>query len=100
MSKEEKEKTRDSVPYIVYEGTQARNERTIKRLTILLALAICLLFVSNATWLWYMSGYDYKGYEYTQDGEGTNILGDGNGVNYYEPATGSQGAPEEEPEES
>lgn len=102
MSKEEKEKTvkRDAVPYIVYEGTQARNERTIKRLIIALIVSICLIFVSNMAWLWYLSGYDFETYEYTQDGGGTNILGDGNGVSYYEPAPGGQSTPEEKPEKS
>ena len=89
----------DSVPYIVYEGTQARNERTIKRLILALVSVIILLFLSNLAWLNYMNNYDYKAYEYTQDGEGTNILGDGNGVNYYDPASGSPGSTEEKSEE-
>ena len=46
------------VPYIVYEGEQARHERTIKRLIIALVVAIVLIFLSNAAWLLYMSGFD------------------------------------------
>lgn len=36
------------VPYIVYEGEQARNERHIKRLWVALIVAIIALFASNA----------------------------------------------------
>lgn len=46
------------VPYIVYEGEQARHERTIKRLIIALVVAIALIFLSNAAWLLYISGFD------------------------------------------
>ena len=35
------------VPYIVYEGEQARNERLIKRLIVLLMITILLFFISN-----------------------------------------------------
>lgn len=42
-----------SVPYIVHETAMARQERTIKRLWILVILLILLLFGSNAAWIWY-----------------------------------------------
>lgn len=48
-----------SVPYIVYEGEQARHERTIKRLIIALVIAILVTLLSNVAWLLYMSGYDF-----------------------------------------
>lgn len=48
------------VPYIVYEATQARNERTVKRLIIVIIITIALLFISNAVWLWAWSSYDYS----------------------------------------
>lgn len=47
------------IPYFVYEATQARNERTIKRLITTLIIAIALMFISNAIWLWAWSQYDY-----------------------------------------
>lgn len=75
-----------SVPYIVYEGEQARNERHIKRLIIALVATVLLLFASNAIWIWYMSGFDIETYDYTQDGVGVNIIGDKNGVDYNVPA--------------
>ena len=73
------------VPYIAHEGMMARMERSIKRITILAALAILLLFISNAAWLYAWTRYDYGAEETTtvsqdisQDGEGVNIVGDDN----------------------
>lgn len=48
-----------NVPYIVYEGTQARNERIVRRLIITVIIAIAMLFASNAIWLWAWMQYDY-----------------------------------------
>lgn len=47
------------VPYLIYEATQARNERSIKRLVIALIIAIVLMFASNAIWLYAWLQYDY-----------------------------------------
>lgn len=60
------------VPYIVYEGAQARQERTIKRLVIIIVLVICLLFASNAIWLyeWCQYDYSYEQVDVTSEGEG------------------------------
>lgn len=70
------------IPYIVYESAQARSERTSRRLTVALIIAIALIFVSNALWLWAWMQYDYTSEEtiYTQDGQGVNIIGDENHV--------------------
>ncbi len=97
-SQAEKEATRDveSVPYIVHEGIMARSERIIKRLIIALLVVVVLLFASNMSWLHYISNCDIQTYEYTQDGEGVNLVGDGNGVTYNEPTGKSAGNPEEE----
>ena len=89
----------ESVPYIVYEGTVARHERTIKRLIVALIISIVLIFASNFMWLHYIQQYDLESYEYTQDGEGVNVLGDGNGVNYNEPEASDPKTPTEEPQE-
>lgn len=59
-----------TVPYIVHEAAQARSERTIKRLIIALIVAICLLFASNAFWLFEISQYEVFGSEVTVDTEG------------------------------
>jgi hypothetical protein len=50
----------------------------------------------NQKWLDYISEYDFADYSYTQDGKGLNILGDGNGVEWYEPAFESESQNQEE----
>lgn len=70
------EKAQD-VPYIVYEGEQARSERHIKRLWIALIIAICALFLSNALWLWAWCQYDFESYEVSTEGGGNaNYIGE------------------------
>ena len=73
----------ESVPYIVHESSMARMERQIKRLWIALIVCIALIFASNAGWLIYESQFETfeYSYDYQQDGEGTNIIGNGNDVN-------------------
>lgn len=66
------------VSYVAFESVQARNERHIKRLWITNLVLIALLFLSNAIWLWFYSGYDFETYDYEQDGSGINIIGDDN----------------------
>lgn len=76
------ETTRDieerSVPYIVFEGTVARFERTIKRLVILVAITIALFFATNAIWIYEWNQYDYS--DVTMDntyGGNANYMGAG-----------------------
>lgn len=74
-----------TVPYIVFEATTARSERTIKRLIIALLVSVVLLFAANAAWLYAWTRYDYAGTEtvYQQDGEGVNVIGSGNEAGIY-----------------
>jgi hypothetical protein len=66
------------VPYMVYEGTMARFERTIKRLLILLAFVIGLLFISNAYWIYSWSQYEYANVTVdSKDGGNAAYMGDG-----------------------
>lgn len=71
------------VPYVVYEGEMARQERHIKRLLIMLAIMLFLFFTSNMAWLYVWNQYEYvdETIEATQDGAGVNIVG-GEDVNY------------------
>lgn len=62
----------DAVPYIVYEGAMARNERMLKRLLVGIIISVILLFSTNAAWLYVWSQYDTVSYE--QDGEGLNNI--------------------------
>lgn len=48
------------------------------------------LRANNEKWLELWSEYDFESYEYQQDGEGVNIIGDGNGVDYNGPARESE----------
>lgn len=67
----------EKIPYIAHEAEVARLERTIRRLTIIIVIAVALIFASNAMWLYYWNQYDYVGEETTvsQDGLGVNIIG-------------------------
>lgn len=59
-----------TVPYIAYESARTQSERTIKRLIIALIVAICLLFATNALWIWNISQYEISDSEVTVDTEG------------------------------
>lgn len=50
---------KEPIPYFVYEHTMARFERTIKRLIIVIIVAVITLFVSNMAWLYAWNLYDY-----------------------------------------
>lgn len=66
------------VPFIVYEGTIARFERTVKRLLILVGIAILLLFASNAIWIYEWNQYDYSDVIMDNtDGGNANFMGAG-----------------------
>lgn len=68
----------NKVPYIVYEGTIARFERTVRRLIIVLAVTILLLFASNALWIYEWNQYDYSDVTVdSQDGGYANYMGAG-----------------------
>ena len=72
----------ESVPYIVHESSMARMERQVKRGWIALIVAVCLLFASNAAWLYCWTQYDYESYSYEVSADGdsdANFIGqDGN----------------------
>lgn len=65
----------DPVPYLVYEGEMARQERHVKRLWILCIVIFAALILTNAGWILYESQYeDVVITETQQDGEGVNIV--------------------------
>lgn len=65
----------DQVPFIVYEGTIARFERTIKRLIILVGATILLLFASNAIWIYEWNQYDYADVDVNTDSGNASYIG-------------------------
>lgn len=73
----------EPVPYLAHESSMARFERTIKRLVVALIVVIALWFCTIGMFVWYLNQYGFESYEYTQDGEGLNIIGDRNGVGFY-----------------
>ena len=85
------------VPYIVYEGSMARQERTIKRLWILAIILIVALVGTNAGWIYYESQWQYvdttTSQEVTQDvdsgGGSATITGIGD-VNNGESSTNGE----------
>ena len=77
---------RQTVPYIVHEADMARQERTIKRLWVLLIIVIVLFVGSNCAWLWYENSFEDEIITTTEveqqtDGGGNNyaVGGDYNG---------------------
>ena len=71
-----------NVPFVVYQATAARQERQVKRLWVALIVALAALFLTNMAWIGYQSQFDTFSYDYTQDGNGNNIIGDNNEVDY------------------
>lgn len=59
----------ESVPYLVHEADMARQERTIKRLWILLILVIVLLVGSNCAWIYYESSFEDETVTITQEND-------------------------------
>lgn len=77
-------KNPESVPYIVHESIMAREERHIRRLIFALVVAVLLLFLSNAVWLYYWAQYDYVSDEtITIDGKSGTANYIGNGGDIY-----------------
>lgn len=72
----------NSVPYIVHESAMARMERYNRRILIALIVSILIIAITNCVWIYAMLQYDFESYEYTQDGEGVNVIGDSNGIDY------------------
>lgn len=67
------------IPYIAYEGSLARMERTTTRLFKVIVALIIALVLSNALWLGAWMQYDYTSNDvtYAQDGEGYNNINAG-----------------------
>ena len=76
----ERREAPEAVPYIVFEAELARQERHIKRMWIAVLALVVALVLSVGCFVWYLNQYDFESYE--QDGEGVNIIGSLNGVDY------------------
>ena len=68
-----KSTTPESIPYVAYELSMARAERTAKRLWITILTLIFLLVGSNCAWLWWNNQWEtVESWEITQENEGGN----------------------------
>lgn len=54
----------NNVPFVVYEAAQNRSERINRRLIKALVIAIVLILVTNAIWLYAWMQYDYTGEDF------------------------------------
>lgn len=90
MTNQQEKEMQSTVAYIVHEAAQARAERQIKRqsvaiiiiaVTAIIAIFLTAFFIDKG-WRDYFSECDIMNYDYSQDGEGVNIVGDSNGVDY------------------
>lgn len=73
------------IPYIVFESTTARMERTIVRLWVALIVVLFFLMATNIAWITYESQFEETSTTITQDvdsGESSNaIINDGVHIN-------------------
>lgn len=78
-----------TLPASAYELERAKDERTIKRLIRTILVVLLLWFSTIIAFVWYLNQYDYtsESVEYSQDGEGINVIGNENGVTYNGPET-------------
>jgi len=67
-----------NIPYVAYEATQARHERTTKRLIIALIIVTVLMFASNIAWLYAWTQYDYESTESQSFVDLDSRMGDAN----------------------
>lgn len=71
----------ETVPYTLYEASQARSDRRFRQMWILVIIMLVMLIGTNAGWLVYESQFEDQVITAEQDGNGINIVG-GDGVNY------------------
>lgn len=74
----------EPVPYVAHEADMARQERTIKRLWILLLVMLVLLVGTNGAWIYFESQFVEESctFEANTDDGGTAIA-NGDGEVYY-----------------
>jgi hypothetical protein len=97
MEQETEKKSETMVPFKVYEAEIRRSEKREYRhifvhvvMAVLILLGAVFVWLNNLRWLNYVEQYDFADYSYEQDGEGINIIGERNGVDYYEPTPEDQ----------
>ena len=69
----------EPISHFYFQSCMAREERHIKRLWIALIVAIVVIFINNAAWLFVWFQYDYTSDAITidsQDGGNANYIGE------------------------
>lgn len=69
-----------SMPMYSYEAERERNLKEKRLLIRVIAFLIAVILGTVGAFLLYLNQFDYASYEYSQDGQGTNIIGDSNEV--------------------
>lgn len=90
---------KEPVPYIVYQGTMARFERTVRRLIIAIIVAVIMIAASNVAWLLVFNSYDVVSEEVavdSQDGGNANYIGASGIINNGEGGSKEENAAQEE----
>ena len=76
--------TPEPVPYVVHEADMARQERTIKRLWILLLVMLVLLVGTNGAWIYYESQFVEESWTFEANtDDGGTAIANGDGEVYY-----------------
>jgi hypothetical protein len=73
------------VPYIVFEGAEAKSERTIKRLIIALVITIVVMFATNIFWIYEFCSFDYASEETSVEADNistANYIGQDGDITY------------------
>ena len=74
----------NDIPYMAHESMLARQERTIRRLFIIIIFLIILLVGTNGAWIWYESQFvDISTSVEADSDDGTAIANISGEVQYY-----------------
>lgn len=65
------------IPLYVHEGVVARMDRSCRRTWIIAIIAIVMLFLTNALWL-----YEWMQYDYVSEDYGVSLTSDEGNANY------------------
>lgn len=71
------------VPFAAFEAAEERADRRDRRHWIGHVIELAIIVLMAALFLWYLNQYDFTAETVQQDGEGVNIIGDRNGVDYF-----------------
>lgn len=89
---------KEPVPYIVYQGTTARFERIIRKLALVIIIAVAMMFASNMAWLYAWNLYDYESSSVVVDSESkgnANYIGASGVINNGEGGSEKENAAQE-----